>query len=1196
MMSAIRVRGNVIFVVRVFAIVILSCGYLAIPLPAEAAVYVVNDLGDFDDGGCEVVSCTLREAILAANANPGPDTIQISIASGSPNWVIWLDRELPAITDDNTTIDATTMPEFLGGPSVVLVGDDDISYAFSLQSDNNTIRGFKFSSFRGTSVGAPIIVIGANNLIEGNVFPNSTYGIVVQGDDNRIVDNLIGVMPWGDASANDSHGVVIQGSRNVVENNVIAYNGGEGIYLPEDRGFDHNTFSRNSIFDNDELGIDITNNNEGIDPPDLLSVGLTEVSGETCRGCTVEVFLADPDPSDYGEGATFLGEGVADSSRDFTISLTTPVETCDSITATATDSLGDTSEFALNQRAGDCMTFEMPPLYEPYLTVNTTDDDDDGYCTEDHCSLREAINYANGHPGGDTISFDIDGLLPHTIRIEPHSHFPTITNDHTVIDGTSEPDYLGSPVVRLLSNGPSAMSPIHIESNHNAVRGLIIEGFAEVDDTGGYDTYYGGGIGLSGGWNFIEGNVIIGNGFGIGVWSNHNTIQGNTIGGSAPGDGNGNLSSGITVTGHDNLIGGAGEGEGNLISGNGRHGINLYYTEGNVVLGNIIGADASGTVAAPNGMDGIFTQADNLTIGGLGAGEGNLIFGNGRHGVYLYDTSGPATLAGNTIRDNGEYGILVDSLVFNVHTFTQNSIFDNGDLGIETNRHDDHVPRIDSATETHVEGFACRGCLVEVFLAASDPSGYGEGKTFLGEARADVAGNWELDISGVETCDAITATATDADGETSEFAENHLARCYHMPAGPMSAISLLGLLFLGGMLVLVRVVWPEAPARLVPVGLAAGFVGVLSIFLLVLILPNFQLTSSTAMGGEAAPPEPLPDCTQMLAADGFAPAGGTVFAIDEHPTLTWQLTDEADEAARWRVELRTPDQSLHSLTTDESSISLSEFGVEARPGGRYEWRLYGELSAGQDEQWDTICNPDAVRWFYFENPALEAQPAMVEEADEGEKPPDEGEEPVEPEVCVPLATALMNVTCRKGPLSDYDDVGYMLEGESAEVQGRNAEGSWWYVFLADAKVYCWVWSGAVETTCDVNSLSVVEAPPLPVKTPTPTEVPKDETPPPAPAPVSPTGGVTLACTSNTVLDWNPVSDESQISHYTVQLQVSYDNSTWSAAPGSPFSTSAMEQSVSVDCGGYYRWRVRATDGANNQGSYSAWAYFQVTLN
>ena len=96
----------------------------AITAPARANTYVVNTLWDDYDGECDAMHCTLREAILEANRNPGPDTIWINIESGSPNWVIYIHGDLPAITDDNTTIDATTMPDFLGGPSVVIVGDD----------------------------------------------------------------------------------------------------------------------------------------------------------------------------------------------------------------------------------------------------------------------------------------------------------------------------------------------------------------------------------------------------------------------------------------------------------------------------------------------------------------------------------------------------------------------------------------------------------------------------------------------------------------------------------------------------------------------------------------------------------------------------------------------------------------------------------------------------------------------------------------------------------------------------------------------------------------------------------------------------------------------------------------------------------------------------------------------------------------
>ena len=142
-------------------------------------------------------------------------------------------------------------------------------------------------------------------------------------------------------------------------------------------------------------------------------------------------------------------------------------KTCDQVTATATDEFGTTSEFALNGRAGMCSTYAMPPIVEPYLTVNTTSNRDDGVCNEEHCSLREAINQANSTVGGDTISFDIDGLVPHQIVLP--FPLPRLTDDRTFIDGTSEPDYAGSPVVWLVSEEENV--GLYIDSQRNTIRG-----------------------------------------------------------------------------------------------------------------------------------------------------------------------------------------------------------------------------------------------------------------------------------------------------------------------------------------------------------------------------------------------------------------------------------------------------------------------------------------------------------------------------------------------------------------------------------------------------------------------------------------------------------------------------------------------------------------------------------------------------
>ena len=48
-------------------------------LSGAAAIFVVNSTADPGDGVCDAVECTFREAIAAANDNPGQDTIQFNI-------------------------------------------------------------------------------------------------------------------------------------------------------------------------------------------------------------------------------------------------------------------------------------------------------------------------------------------------------------------------------------------------------------------------------------------------------------------------------------------------------------------------------------------------------------------------------------------------------------------------------------------------------------------------------------------------------------------------------------------------------------------------------------------------------------------------------------------------------------------------------------------------------------------------------------------------------------------------------------------------------------------------------------------------------------------------------------------------------------------------------------------------------------
>lgn len=107
--------------------------------------------------------------------------------------------------------------------------------------------------------------------------------------------------------------------------------------------------------------------------------------------------------------------------------------------------------------------------------------------------------------------------------------------------------------------------------------------------------------------------------------------------------------------------------------------------------------------------------------------------------------------------------------------------------------------------------------------------------------------------------------------------------------------------------------------------------------------------------------------------------------------------------------------------------------------------------------------------------------------------------------------------------------------------------------------------------------------------------PADSSGPPAPSLVVPANGLSIACKGSQSLAWLPVSDPSGIGEYQVQVQRHGGDNNWSNAPGGAFSVNDKQASVPVECGWYYRWRVRAVDGAGNVGDWSGWFQFAITL-
>jgi len=294
---------------------------------------------------------------------------------------------------------------------------------------------------------------------------------------------------------------------------------------------------------------------------------------------------------------------------------------------------------------------------------------------------------------------------------------------------------------------------------------------------------------LIGGTAAGAGNVISANGLrGIFISSSFamgNTVAGNFVGtdvtGTAPLP---NTLGGISIANNasNNVIGGTTAGARNVISGNSGFGIEIHGfsgsgATGNFVQGNYIGTDASGTGPLGNSGDGVHTTllANSNTIGGPTAGTGNIIAFNGGVGVGIGTGTGNA-IFGNAIFSNAGLGI---DLGFN--GVTPNDV-DDGDTGPNNLQ---NSPVLTSVTLSSVEGTLnstpSTSFGVQFFAStACDPSGSGEGRTLIQSAvvGTDPSGNASFGVSlTVPPGRVVTATATDPDGNTSEF-----SACLALPA------------------------------------------------------------------------------------------------------------------------------------------------------------------------------------------------------------------------------------------------------------------------------------------------------------------------------------------------------------------------------------------------------------------------------
>jgi Right handed beta helix region len=234
--------------------------------------------------------------------------------------------------------------------------------------------------------------------------------------------------------------------------------------------------------------------------------------------------------------------------------------------------------------------------------------------------------------------------------------------------------------------------------------------------------------------------------------------------------------------GQSNLIGGSAAGQGNVIGGF-QYGIFVGTgSSGNVIQGNRIGIGANGS-PIPNHLAGIYVNASGSTIiGGENPGEGNVIAFNGYPGTAAVPGISVVNTTRNTIQGNSIYGNSGLGIDLSVGTIAD-GVTPNDSCDVDTGPNNlqnyPAIAAVNSGPSTTIRGTlnsqASTGYRLEFFANTQcHASGFGEGQGFIGylDVVTDAFCNGHFSVTfpyATSAGQAITATATDQSGNTSEF-------------------------------------------------------------------------------------------------------------------------------------------------------------------------------------------------------------------------------------------------------------------------------------------------------------------------------------------------------------------------------------------------------------------------------------------
>lgn len=618
-------------------------------------------------------------------------------------------------------------------------------------------------------------IIGNRNVISGN--GRNGIHIFSQSHNNTVFNNIIGLTQDGSAgNGNTDYGVFVEGYGNTVNQNVISGNG-TGVRISRTPSSLGETAAANNEFWGNKIGTNfdgtaaIGNNRSGIE----ITGGAVNnlIGGNLTTGNLV---------SGNGDGNGTNGRGIyifTANTDDF--DQTTDVPSANRVLGNYVGSNAAHDAAIPNQRSG-ILVFQSPNNI-----IGNNDSPTSGSGNVVVGNLLHGIAVVGTEATGNRIDYNYIGVTrdgtaignrPNGINIEQAPQ--TLIGNNNICGNEGSGIAVTNVNPQLTGISPNLDFGFKAIANNIGVFRNPDGSMTKISNAIGIElsNTLGGQIGGEGAKNIISGNDI-----GIlveGILSTQNTIKNSIIGtdeNNSTGLGNG---VGVKVNGaNQTTIGDAQTFLRNIVKYNEQMGIEIGGTsaERNRVINSFVQQNGSHGVLLIDG-------ARNNEVGGATENSGNLINNNNGAGVHVHPTAGHGNLVDpNSIFGNGGLGIDLGELghtpndpldadtgannLQNYPVITNQTINGNGDLIVSY--------EVDSAPVN--SDYGTIGLRIEFFK--SDNSG--EGELFLNADYYTVAdynplvpGVKTINLGnaaamGFRTSDRVTATTTDAAGNTSEF-------------------------------------------------------------------------------------------------------------------------------------------------------------------------------------------------------------------------------------------------------------------------------------------------------------------------------------------------------------------------------------------------------------------------------------------